>query len=117
MPITKIRVKARQGPDLSPKQILPALRKALTEELGPWTPKHLDMAGKLRTTVNVGKPKRGKQVARILDDLDFTVADRPTLGIVAGVRLEIDRTVTYVHYSILGGVVTITTNAADDLNL
>lgn len=114
MSIKRLKVRARQGPDLLPSQILQALRDALTAELGPWSPKFLTLPSvKFKTTVNVGKPGRGKQVEKILADLDFTTGARPVLSYIGGTRQEINNKLTFVTYSPISGVVVISTNVVE----
>lgn len=111
MALRKVRVLGFNGKDLRPDQILDALHDALSKELGPWSPKHFELAnGKMKTAVNVGKPGRGKQVAKILEDLDFTASYRSVMAHANGTRQEINGKITVVSYSNLSGLVTVSTN-------
>lgn len=100
------------GEGIAPGQIMQALRDGLNKAVGPLKPVPWRGApGKFESKVYQCKPGYLKPVAKVLQDLDFTVTRLDTQKTCQGIRLEVNGRSTYVHYSSVAGTLVISSNA------
>lgn len=101
------------GESLTEDKILPALGDGLKAAAGPLKSTQVKVSGKYNTKVFLSTPSKGRDIAGVLKELDFVVTKLDAQKIVSGVRMEANGKVTFVHYSTLSGVLTVTTNVND----
>lgn len=105
----------RPGQRLLPSQVMTELTKSLSSIVGPYIPQKIKVArvGRYQVIVHAGRPKQGRTVSKVLDQLDFTTTQTRVTQYFGGVRMEATGDTTVVNYCNISGVLIVSTTIPD----
>ena len=98
------------GKDLKPEQLIPALMADLSKLAGIHF-QHVKLPkAKMQSALAFTNPGQGKQVIRILEELDFSTTNNTMTSYVGGARIEVNGKHTVVNYCSLSGTLVISSS-------